>query len=409
MSDDNLWVEKYRPKTISDIIGNKEAKTTFIAWLKNKRRRKKAVLLYGPAGIGKTTLANAAANQFGYSIIEMNASDTRTKKTINKIGKPATSYVSLDRFTSETKGNILFLDEVDGVFGQQDRGGIPAIIKIVNESLIPVIMAANDPDLKKIRPLKKVCKLIRFHPIRLPLIITLLQKICQKEKIRAEFEALERIALNSQGDIRSAINDLQSVVKVGTILTLKDTLFLTNRTKDINLFDTLRGVFSAKSTKEAAKILNYSNVSFDDFLLSISDNMPLRYSNLDDLANAYDLLSKADMFRGRVGTENWSLLKYFFNLVAQSTTVSPESFKPFEFVYPPLRIMKLYWTKSQRAKLDSISSKIALSLHVSKTTAKNEIIPFIKIMLEKDKTNPVVFSLNLDLLETDYIIKMNKL
>ena len=156
MSDDNLWVEKYRPKTISDIIGNKEAKTTFIAWLKNKRRRKKAVLLYGPAGIGKTTLASAAANQFGYSIIEMNASDTRTKKTINKIGKPATSYVSLDRFTSETKGNILFLDEVDGVFGQQDRGGIPAIIKIVDESLIPVIMAANDPDLRKIRPLKSI-------------------------------------------------------------------------------------------------------------------------------------------------------------------------------------------------------------------------------------------------------------
>lgn len=409
MSVDHLWVEKYRPKTISEVLGNKEAKTTFITWLKNKKLRKKAVLLYGPAGVGKTALANAAANQFGYSIIEMNASDTRTKKMINKIGKPATSYLSLDTFTSETKGNILFLDEVDGVFGQQDRGGIPAIIKIVNESLIPIIMAANDPDLQKIRPLKKVCKLIRFHQIRLPLIITLLRKICINENIIAEFEALERIAINSQGDMRSAVNDLQSIAKVGTVVTLKDTLILTNRTKDINLFDTLRGVFSAKSTKEAAKILNYSNIKFDDILLSISDNMPLRYSNLDDLANAYDLLSKADMFRGRVGTENWNLLKYFFNLVAQSTTVSPESFKPFEFVYPPLRIMKLFWTKSQRTKLDSISSKIASSLHVSKTTAKNDILPFIKIMLKKDKTNPIVFSLNLDLLETDYIIKMNKL
>ena len=114
----------------------------------------------------------------------MNASDTRTKKTINKIGKPATSYIALDRFTSKTKGNILFLDEVDGVFGQQDRGGIPAIIKIVNESLVPVIMAANDPDLQKIRPLKKISKLIRFHKIRLPLIITLLQKICLAENVK---------------------------------------------------------------------------------------------------------------------------------------------------------------------------------------------------------------------------------
>jgi replication factor C large subunit len=409
LSNDHLWVEKYRPKTVSDVLGNKEAKTTFITWLKKKRRRKKAVLLYGPAGVGKTAIANAAANQFGYSIIEMNASDTRTKKTINKIGKPATSYMALDRFTSETKGNILFLDEVDGVFGQQDRGGIPAIVKIVNESLIPVVMAANDTDLKKIRPLKKVCKLIRFHQIRLPLIITLLQKICLKENIKAEFEALERIALNSQGDIRSAINDLQSIAQAGKVVSLQDTLLLTNRTKDINLFDTLRGVFSAKSIKEAAKILNYSSVNFDDFLLSISDNIPLRYSNLNDLAAAYDLLSRADMFRGQIGTENWSLLKYFFNLVAQSTTVSPESFKPFEFVYPPLRIMKLFWTKSQRQKLDSISSKIAFMLHVSKITAKNDILPFIKILLEKDKTNPIVFSFNLDPDETDYIIRMKKL
>jgi replication factor C large subunit len=227
--------------------------------------------------------------------------------------------------------------------------------------------------------------------------------------MEAEFEALERIALNSQGDIRSAINDLQSVAKIGNVVSLKDTLLLTKRTKDINLIDTMRGVFSAKSTKEAAKILNYSTVNFDDFLLSISDNMPLRYSNLDDLATAYDLLSRADMFRGRVGTENWSLLKYFFNLVAQSTTVSPESFRPFEFIYPPLRIMKLFWTKSQRDKLDSISSKIAIIFHVSKITAKNDIIPFLKILLEKDKTNPIVFSLNLDPIEIDYIIKMKKL
>ncbi|MCW3998103.1 MAG: replication factor C large subunit [Candidatus Bathyarchaeota archaeon] len=409
MSVDHLWVEKYRPKDISDILGNKEAKTAFIDWLKSKKRRKKAVLLYGPAGVGKTALVNAVANQFGYLLIEMNASDTRTKNAINKIGKPATSYLALDNFTSKTKGNILFLDEVDGVFGQQDRGGIPAIIKIVNESLVPVIMAANDPDLQKIRPLRKVSKLIRFQKIRLPLIITLLQKICERENIKVEFEALERIALNSQGDVRSAINDLQSIVKKEKIVTLKDTLLLSNRTQDINLFDTLRGMFSAKSTKEAAKILNYSNVNFDNFLLSISDNLPLRYSDLDDLANAYDLLSRADMFRGRVGVENWSLLKYFFNLVAQSATVSPESFKPFEFIYPPLRIIKLFWTKSQRIKLDSISLKIARKLHISKITAKKEVLPFIKILLEKEKTSPIASSFELDLAETDYIIKMKKL
>ena len=404
-----LWVEKYRPQKISDVIGNAQAKNTFVNWLKSKRRRKKAVLLYGPAGVGKTALVNAASNQFNFTIVEMNASDTRTEKAINKVSKPATSYIALNKFSTETKGNILFLDEVDGVFGQQDRGGIGAIIKIINKSLIPVVMAANNPDLKKLRPLKKVCKLIRFQPIRTPLIITMLRRICVRENIEAEFEAIERIAENSRGDMRSAINDLQSIAEGRRFLRLQDTMFLSYRNKDIGMYETLKGMFSANSIVEAAILLNRSNVKYDDLLLSISDNLPLRYRDLVDLANAYDLVSRADVFRGRVGTENWRLLRYFFNLLAEATTISPTSFKPFDFIFPPIRIMKLFWTKSKRMKLESICAKIALKCHVSRSTAKKDIIPFIKIILEKQKLNPIISWLELGSDEVDYLNKMNKL
>jgi replication factor C large subunit len=404
-----LWVEKYRPQKISDVIGNELAKTTFIKWLKNKRRRKKAVLFYGPAGIGKTSLVQAAANEYNFKIIEMNASDTRTKKTINKMGVPATSFVALDQFSSKPRGKILFLDEVDGVFGQQDRGGIGAIVKIVKESLIPVIMAANDKEIKKLRPLKKVCKLIRFHPIRIPLIITLLRKICILENINAEFEALERIAQNSLGDIRSAINDLQCTSEGKNILRFEDTKYLTLRNKDINMYESIMGVFSAESVKDANIILSRSNVNFDDFLLSICDNLPLRYKKSDDLAKAFDLISKADVFRGRIGTENWRLLKYYFALIAEAGTVSPKSFKPFEIIYPPIRIMKLFWTKGKRTKFNNICSKIAKKCHISKTEAKTNVIPFIRIMLKKQKNCPLIPWLKLETEETDYLMKMNPL
>jgi replication factor C large subunit len=410
LTDDRLWVEKYRPKSVSGIIGNEEAKTTFTNWLeKGKKQKKKAVLLYGPAGVGKTALVNAASNQFGFTIIEMNASDTRTEKAINKVGKPATSYVALDRFSRETKGNILFLDEVDGVFGQQDRGGIGAIVKIVKDSLVPVVMAANNTDLQKLKPLKKVCLLIRFQPIRIPLIITMLQKICLKENIEAEFEALERIACNSQGDMRSAINDLQSAAAGKEILRIQDTILLKSRNKDVGMYDVLRGVFSARSVKEAATLINQSNVDYDVFLLSISDNIPFRYADPVELAVAYDLVSRADVFRGRVGTENWRLLKYFFNLLAEAVTVSPESFKPFKFTFPPMRIMTLFWTKHKRAKLETICAKIALRCHVSRTTAKNEIIPFIKIIIEKKKATPIIKWLKLEPDEVEYLSKLKKL
>jgi replication factor C large subunit len=406
---DLLWVEKYRPKKISEVVGNELAKTAFISWLRDNRRRKKAVLLYGPAGVGKTALVNAASNEYRFTIIEMNASDTRTEKAINKVGKPATSFVALDRFSSESKGNILFLDEVDGVFGQQDRGGIKAIINIVKESLIPVVMAANDADHKKLRPLKKVCKLIRFQQLRIPLIITTLQKICAIEHIKAEFEALERIAQNSLGDMRSAINDLQSITEGKQFLSLKDTVFLTTRNKDIGLYETLKEMFSAESRKEASMALSRSSVNFDDLLLSFSDNLPLRYLKSDDLAIAYDLLSKADLFRGRVGTENWHLLRYFFHFLAEAAIVSPKSFKPFDFIHPPIRIMKLFWTKGKRTKLENICTKIASKCHVSRRTAKTDIIPYIQIILKKQKTSPLISWLKLDPDDVYYLLTMNKI
>ena len=410
MTDDRLWVEKYRPKSVSEIIGNEEAKTTFINWLeKGKKRKKKAVLFYGPAGVGKTALVNAASKQFGFTIIEMNASDTRTEKAINKVGKPATSYVSIDRFSTETKGNILFLDEVDGVFGQQDRGGIGAIVKIVKESLVPVVMAANNTDLRKLKPLKRVCLLIRFQPIRIPLIITMLRRICLKENIEAEFKALERIACNSRGDMRSAINDLQSVAAGKKTFRVQDTILLRSRNKDATIYEVLKGVFSAESVKEAATVINQSNVDYDEFLLSVSDNLPFRYANPIELAVAYDIVSKADVFRGRVGIENWRLLKYFFNLLAEAVTVSTKSFKPFEFKFPPMRIMTLFWTKHKRAKLEVICAKIALKCHVSHATAKNDMIPFIKIILEKEKSTPIINWLKLEPDEVEYLTNMKKL
>jgi replication factor C large subunit len=240
-----LWVEKYRPKKIEDVVGNDEAKALFLEWLKNKRHTKKAVLLYGPAGVGKTTLVLAAAQEFKFNVIEMNASDTRSEKAINAVAKPATSYRALDSFSGDVNkpvGNVLFLDEVDGIAGNEDRGGVSAIIKIIEQSLVPVVMAANDPDISKLRPLKKECLLVRFQQVRIPLIIALLQKICLLEHVQAEFEALERIAQNSKGDVRSAVNDLQSLSEENHALTLQDTMMLSSRSKDISMDEDRKSV-----------------------------------------------------------------------------------------------------------------------------------------------------------------------
>jgi replication factor C large subunit len=410
LRNDLLWVEKYRPKKIEDIVGNEEAKALFLEWLKNKRHTKKAVLLYGPPGVGKTALINAASREFGFTVIEMNASDTRSEKAVNAVAKPATSYVALDNFSGAAKGsgNVLFLDEVDGIAGNEDRGGVSAIIKIVEESLVPVIMAANDPDIDKLRPLKKVCLLVRFQQVRIPLIIALLQKICLLEHVRAEFEALERIAQNSRGDVRSAINDLQSLSEENHTLTLQDTMMLSSRNKDISMDETLRQFFSVKSIAEASSLLSYSSVDYDDFLLSVSDNLPRRFPDPVELAKAYDYVSRADVFRGRIGVENWHLLKYFFNELAQAAAVNPASYRSFEFISPPIRIITLFWTKGKRTMLDGICGKIGAVCHVSHEIAKHDFVPYVKMMLQKKKGNALADWFKFTPEEVDFLIKMNR-
>jgi replication factor C large subunit len=408
--NDLLWVEKYRPKKIEDIVGNEEAKSLFLEWIRNKRHTKKAVLLYGPPGVGKTALVNAAAREFSFSIIEMNASDTRSEKAINAVAKPATSYMALDNFYGSTKGkgNLLFLDEVDGIAGNEDRGGVGAIIKIIEDSLVPVIMAANDPDIDKLRPLKKLCLLVRFQQVRIPLIIALLQKICLLENIKAEFEALERIAQNSRGDVRSAINDLQSLSEENHYLTLQDTTMLSSRNKDTSMDETLRQYFSTKSIVEASSLLSYSSIDYDEFLLSVSDNLPRRYSDPIELAGAYDFISKGDMFRGRIGTENWHLLKYFFNELVQAAAINPQSYKQFEFITPPIRIITLFWTKGKRNMLNTICGKIGTQCHVSREIAKHDIVPYLRIILQKQKSNALMDWFKFTPDEVEFLAKMGR-
>ena len=121
---DLAWTEKYRPSTTARILGNEEAVTALKTWLKQwalKRKPTKACILVGPPGVGKTTLARAAANDYSYRVVELNASDVRTEKSIKLILAPLTSSTTLDTFSVGTRGNMILLDEVDGVFGREDR------------------------------------------------------------------------------------------------------------------------------------------------------------------------------------------------------------------------------------------------------------------------------------------------
>ena len=132
--ESSIWVDKYHPKNVSEILGNYKAKNTFLNWLKSWKPGSKAALLYGPPGSGKTTLVHVAADELAFRVLEMNASDVRTKKSINKIAEPAAVEASLNAFIYGGRGTLIFLDEVDGIFGSEHKGGTGAIINLIKES-----------------------------------------------------------------------------------------------------------------------------------------------------------------------------------------------------------------------------------------------------------------------------------
>ena len=208
--------------------------------------------------------------------------------------------------------------------------------------------------------------------------------------------------------MRSAINDLQSLSEENRTLTLQDTVMLNSRNKEINMDETLRGYFTAKSIAEAANLLSRSNIDYDNFLLSVSDNLPRRYTNQDDLATAYDFISQADVFRGRIGVEHWHLLKYFFNCLSKAAAVNPESYKSFDFISPPIRIITLFWSKGKRTMLDGICGKIGAQCHVSHATAKNDFVPYVKEIFQKQKTSLLASWFKFTPEEVDFIVKMNR-
>ena len=402
-----MWVENYRPETVAEVIGNEEAKAAFADWLK-KRRKRRAVLLYGPAGVGKTALVHAAAHDLKYKLIEMNASDTRTEKAIMEIAGPAVSLASLDEFSLDFKGSLLLFDEVDGIFGREDRGGVGAVVKVIKESQIPIVLTANNPDIRKLRPITKVSDLIKFRGVRIPLLVALLQKICQTEEISAERAALETIAQNSQGDVRSAINDLQTLCEGKSVLRKEDVQRISARNRTLYVHQTLRGVFSAASPREAWSILNNSVTDYDTLLLAIHDNLPLRYRDPENLAAAYDILSRADVFRGRIGVEVWRLLPYVYDLIAQSATIAPKTFQPFNPIFPPTKFSLLKWTRRERATLENICAKIAAKCHVSKRSANLDFVPFLRVIFKKetDQASKIATWLRLDEESLEYLRRM---
>ena len=380
-----MWVEEYRPKKIVDVVGNEKAKAQFIEWLNDWKPGRKAALLYGPPGIGKTTLVKVTAREFGFVLIEMNASDSRTEEKIMRIAGRAATESSLEAILSGAKGTMIFLDEVDGIFGREDQGGIAAVLKIIRTSRVPVVLAANNPWDPRLRYMRGPCEMIRFYGIRLPTIVAFLKKIARKEGIITSDEALRVIAEKAEGDLRSAINGFQALAERRKALGLSDVGYLARRDRQYNVFDTLKEFFSAKNIWRAEKVLNSSEIDSETLFQTIHDNLPIQFQDPEKLARVYDSLSKADVILGRIKrSQDWRLMRYALEQLSTGVVLAGEEYHYARYQFPPMKIALMGRSKGERSVRDGISTRVGTRCHVSSKLANLDFIPFLKVIFETD-------------------------
>ncbi|KAF5191114.1 Replication factor c subunit [Thalictrum thalictroides] len=237
-SDSLTWTEKYKPKVPNDIIGNQSIVKQLHDWLlhwneqflhtdpkgKGKKQSdsgsKKAVLLSGTPGIGKSTSAKLVSQMLGFQAIEVNASDTRGKadtKIVKGIGGSRANSIkelvgsgslNVNMDLSKQPKSVLIMDEVDGM-SAGDRGGVADLIASIKISKIPIICICNDRYSQKLKSLINYCLPLNYRKPTKQQMGKRLMQVANAEGIQVNEIALEELAERVNGDMRMAINQLQ--------------------------------------------------------------------------------------------------------------------------------------------------------------------------------------------------------
>jgi replication factor C large subunit len=372
-----LWTEKYAPDNPEGIVGQGKAISEAMGWMSGWRKGK-ALFLHGPPGSGKTLLAEAMARQGNLQLIRMNASDKRTSDGIDSFLSDASRTRSMFHV-----GKLILIDEVDGISGRSDRGGIPSIIRIIKDSSFPVIVIANDAWGTKLSPLRKVSSLVKFSKVMTPSIEKRLKEICREEGMAFDDAAIKSLARWSQGDMRSAIFDLQIVSMGRKSLKAADMEGLGFRERGSNVFSMLPTIFNSRNINASRKMIWESDRDPDEILLWIESNVHQVFRDPDSLARAYDMLSRADIFRSRVHIQqNWRFKGLMSDMMA-GISLSGQPVGGYVPYQQPQRIMMLARSRSRRENMRNAASRIGEHAHCSRKIAIRDYFPYMKIMLRK--------------------------
>ena len=409
------WAERYRPKTLAEVVGNpaatKQLKSWAQQWLEGIPEQR-AVLLHGPAGVGKTSTAHALATDMNWEVIELNASDQRTADVIERVAGSASRMSTLNGISSK---RLIVLDEADNMHGTSDRGGAKAIGDIIKSTGQPIVLIANDaygiPSSVRSSSLD-----IKFNALQARSMIPALKEIANNEDLICGVGIIEKIAENADGDLRSAINDLQAVAMGRSEINIED-IATAERDNKESVFKVMERIFKGTDAKAALEATYGLDESPEDLIHWIDENIPIQYAGkeegiiTDPIRNGYEYISRADLFLGRVQKrQNYIMWRYASVLMTCGTVVSKSQPKRgFVKFSPPSLWRRMGQLKTKRNTRNNIASKIADHCHESMRYSGTEIAYIYSILLEDQDYAPVVVAeLELDLDELIFMTGASK-
>ena len=347
-----MFLEKYEPRSSAECIGNKKQTDEIKNFITNFKKGR-AMILHGPTGCGKTLALKIVAAELGYEIITYSRLDTNIKSFLASLNQKSFFY----------KGKIVVID----LDSESER----SMNELVKDSSQPVIFTSLNAYDYRIRNSSQI---IKFSKINYISIAAFLRKICEAEKIKYDDSAVSKLARLCDGDIRSALIDLWVMNEI----TEESLQHFSHRNREENIFNTLKIIFKTTSIENVFSALESSDKDSSEILSWLHENLAEEYTDTSDLANAYEALSKADLFSARTfRRQAMSLKKYESIGIAGVSLAKKNRYNKF-YVYKAPRFRK--------SETKAVTEKISSKLHISTKKSKS-YIPLLRIMIKK---NPAI-------------------
>ena len=367
----------YKINSLDEIKGQETAITALRSFVHhtNKNNKHKPLMVFGPTGTGKTVAVRALARESNWRAMEMNASDYRDSESIKSIISSAMSPRNL--LGTRT---LIIMDEIDNLDTKFDRGAQSAISELIDKSASPIIFIADDMWDQSISFLRSKTTPVGFKKVTPEDILIVLKGLNKKFELGVDATIMESISKNSNGDVRSAINDMFVVHGPGAT-----TDILGIRDRKLEIFKVLDRIFLSNTINAPLAAIMNADLDKDMLINWIDENIAKRYTEMQDACRAFESLSSATIYSSRaVRSQYYTYWRYMNAYLAAGVALAkrhaPDMSARYSF---PKRIKDLSASKGERTTASSIAKKLQKRINSNLSVIKRDYIPLVAKMAHK--------------------------